>query len=35
MSEAEILADYPNLEPEDISASLAFAATQVDRTISR
>lgn len=26
MSEAEILADFPDLEPEDIRASLAFAA---------
>jgi uncharacterized protein (DUF433 family) len=26
MSEAEILADFPYLEPEDIRASLAFAA---------
>lgn len=26
MSEAEILADYPELEQEDIRASLAFAA---------
>ena len=26
MSEAEILADFPDLEPEDIRATLAFAA---------
>ena len=26
MSEAEILEDFPDLEPEDIRASLAFAA---------
>jgi uncharacterized protein (DUF433 family) len=26
MSEAEIIGDYPELEPEDIRASLAFAA---------
>lgn len=26
MTEAEILADFPYLEPEDIRASLAFAA---------
>jgi uncharacterized protein (DUF433 family) len=26
MSEAEILADYPELEPEDIRAVFAFAA---------
>jgi uncharacterized protein (DUF433 family) len=26
MTEAEILADFPDLEPEDIRASLAFAA---------
>ena len=26
MTEAEILADFPDLEPEDIRASVAFAA---------
>ena len=26
MTEAEILADFPDLEPEDIRATLAFAA---------
>lgn len=26
MTEAEILADFPDLEPDDIRASLAFAA---------
>ncbi|GAA5160351.1 DUF433 domain-containing protein [Viridibacterium curvum] len=33
MSEAEILADYPELEPEDIRAVLGFAA-QRERDIS-
>ncbi|WP_419860871.1 DUF433 domain-containing protein [Candidatus Palauibacter sp.] len=27
MTEAEILADFPDLEPEDIRATLAFATT--------
>lgn len=27
MTEAEILADFPDLEPEDIRAALAFATT--------
>jgi uncharacterized protein (DUF433 family) len=30
MSEAEILADYPQLTAEDIRACLAFAAESVD-----
>lgn len=30
MSEAEILADYPQLTAEDIRACLAFAADSVD-----
>jgi uncharacterized protein (DUF433 family) len=33
VSEVEILADYPYLEPEDIRASLAFAAAQADHPI--
>ena len=33
MTEADILADYPDLEPEDIRASLAFAAAQVDHPV--
>ena len=32
-SEQEILADFPYLEPEDISASLEFAAYQSDHLI--
>jgi len=35
VSEAEILTDYPYLEPEDIRASLAFAADQADHPILR
>ena len=31
MSEAEILADFPELETEDIRASLAFAAARERR----
>ena len=31
--EAEILADYPDLEPEDIQASLEYAATQLDHPV--
>jgi uncharacterized protein (DUF433 family) len=31
MSGAEILADYPELEPEDIRACLAFAAEREQR----
>lgn len=33
MIEAEILKDYPFLEPEDIRACLQFAAAQVDHAI--
>ena len=29
----EILADYPDLEPEDIRACLAFAATYFDHPV--
>jgi uncharacterized protein (DUF433 family) len=29
----EILADYPYLEPEDISACLAYAAAEVDHPV--
>jgi uncharacterized protein (DUF433 family) len=32
MTETEILADYPDLEAEDIRASLAFAAGQMDHS---
>jgi uncharacterized protein (DUF433 family) len=35
MSEAEILSDYPYLEPEDIRAALLFAANQADHPILR
>ncbi len=31
--EAEILADYPDLDPEDISACLKYAAAQLDHTV--
>ncbi|WP_298742845.1 DUF433 domain-containing protein [uncultured Brevundimonas sp.] len=30
MSEADILADYDELEPDDIKASLAYAAHELD-----
>ena len=32
-SEAEILADFPYLEAEDIKACLAFAAAEMDHSI--
>jgi uncharacterized protein (DUF433 family) len=32
-SHEEILADYPYLERDDISAALAFAARQSDRSV--
>ena len=32
-SQAEILADYPYLEPEDIAASLLYAARQLDHPV--
>jgi len=32
-STAEILADYPDLEPEDIEASLKYASRQLDHPI--
>ena len=32
-TEAEILADFPDLEVEDIRAALAYAAAQVDHPI--
>lgn len=35
VSEAEILKDYPDLEPEDIRAALAFAAEHADHPILR
>jgi uncharacterized protein (DUF433 family) len=31
--EAEILSDYPDLEPEDIKASLEYAAAQLDHPV--
>jgi uncharacterized protein (DUF433 family) len=31
--EAEILADYPDLEPEDISACIEYAAAQLDHPV--
>jgi uncharacterized protein (DUF433 family) len=34
-SETEILKDFPYLEPEDIRATLAFAAEQADHPILR
>ena len=34
MTEAQILADFPDLEPEDIRASLAFAAAGERRLVS-
>ena len=33
VGQAEILADYPVLEPEDIRACLAFAAAEVDHPV--
>ena len=35
MTEAEILADFPYLEAEDIRASLQFAAAQANHAILR
>jgi uncharacterized protein (DUF433 family) len=32
-SEEEILADFPYLEPEDIRASLEYAAAQIDHAV--
>lgn len=32
-SQEEILADYPFLEPDDISAALTYAAKQTDHTV--
>lgn len=34
-TEQEILADYPYLEPEDLRATLAFAAKSLDHPILR
>ncbi|MGH7572348.1 MAG: DUF433 domain-containing protein [Gemmatimonadota bacterium] len=34
MSEKEILRDFPDLEPEDIRAALAFAADRERRLVS-
>jgi uncharacterized protein (DUF433 family) len=34
MSQAEILDDFPNLEPEDIVATLCYAADREHRTHS-
>lgn len=33
VSEADILADFPYLEPEDIRACLEFAAAQADHPV--
>jgi uncharacterized protein (DUF433 family) len=33
VSEAEILADYPDLEPEDIQACIEYAAAQLDHPV--
>ena len=33
VSEAEILADYPYLESEDISACLTYAAAEADHPV--
>ncbi len=33
VSEAEILADYPDLEADDIKASLTYAAAQLDHPV--
>jgi len=33
MSREEILADYPDLEPEDFAAALSYAADQVDHPV--
>jgi len=33
VAEAEILADYPYLEQQDIRACLAFAAAEVDHPV--
>ncbi len=34
MTEAEILADFPDLEPDDIRAALTFAAERERRLVS-
>lgn len=34
MTELEILADFPELEPEDIRAALAFAAERENRLLT-
>jgi uncharacterized protein (DUF433 family) len=34
MSTSEILADFPELEPEDIHAALAFAAERENRLLT-
>ena len=34
MTESEILADFPDLEPEDMRAALAFAAERERRLVS-
>ena len=33
VSEAEILADYPDLEADDIKATLEYAAAQLDHPV--
>jgi uncharacterized protein (DUF433 family) len=35
LAEAEILADFPSLESEDIRACLRFAAAEMDHSILR
>jgi len=35
VSREEILADYPYLEPEDIDATLEYAAKQIDHPVLR
>jgi len=32
-SQTEILADFPDLQPEDIRASIAYAASYLDHTV--
>jgi len=33
LSSEQILADYPDLEPEDLSAALDFAAREIDHPV--
>jgi len=32
-TEAEILADFPDLQPEDVRASIAYASRYLDHTV--